>query len=132
MDGQRFSIKNGLLDIFLNSFESQELVMSLSRVVLDYFRRVTLSCGEPEEFQAKLFEKSSRISRMCYELSLNHELTSLSLEDVQILYDLRLDARLDFLFKILNAVRAEVRKSGIDDVLEGHRAVKSLVSVFEF
>jgi hypothetical protein len=102
----------------LYEFTAGELVNLLSEKI----RKMAWS----ETANASDFQLIHRSSRMCYELLLEKRLTMVDRKDAQILYDLPLDHRTEWLNRILNQVRMSLRDTGDISITAADHFAKSI------
>lgn len=128
------SITNKLLTIKLAKNDANTLVVLLSSRAAQILRAIAIEdriYSPRDEVRSAFLAETNRMTRMCYELSLHQELRDLSLEDVLVLCQLELNSNTEFIHKILNFVKPGIRKSGVDDILEGHRAAKYIQTIMD-
>lgn len=116
--GVTWHVDEALLYMELPDWRSKALVELLS----DGIRRLS----RKEAATTADFRAVHRSARMCYELSLENRLTMLDQGDAQILYDLPLDDKTEWLNRVLNKVRLSLRKTGDATIVAADHFAKSV------
>jgi hypothetical protein len=114
-DGVISCVKEGLLEIGeMQEFQVIHLVELLAEEIR---KRARIEVATTDDFKM-----IHRASRMCYELLQDKQLTMIDKVDAQILYDLPLNERGEWLNRILNRVRFGLREVDVSIVVADHFA----------
>jgi hypothetical protein len=113
--GVRFSVRDGLLDLHLQSHQAGEVEEFFKARIKEFVRR--------DDVGPNFWILIHRMARMCWESSKNECLTNLDQDDAQLLYSVPQDANFEWVFKILNYVdRLALRKTEGSIVIADHFA----------
>lgn len=120
--GVRYAVEDGMLSLELGPDDAGPLAEELRRHV-----RILTSEERPSAVQ---FESVHRASRMCWEALVRGTISSLDAQDCEILYSVRQEPGVEWVFRILNRVRHLLRTASTTPV-EGDHYAKQVSAVME-
>jgi hypothetical protein len=116
--GTTWRVNEGLLEMEIQDWRAGQLVELLAQQIRKYSRKEAASASD--------FKAVHRSARMCYELLLDKRLTMVDSADAQILYDLPLDDKTEWLNRILNKVRLGLRNTGDISIVAADHFAKAV------
>ena len=101
--GVFYELENGMLFIKLEQHDTYTIINELKRLIR---MRTSSDNSTTEDFDAV-----NRISRMCWEILESNTISSLDARDCAILYTVRQELGVEWVFRILNKVRGLLKES---------------------
>src|SRR5512135_2822709 len=112
--GVTYSLHNGLLDVQLQEHQAIDL--------LEFLRAQMKTVVRKENVPTNEYVWVHRMSRMCFELAMDCKITGIDKLEGELLYEAPQEEKFEWIFKLLNGLRGELRSTGCSIVVADHVA----------
>jgi hypothetical protein len=112
--GVKYRLHNGLLDLEVQRNQADD--------VIEFFKERMKTLSRIEKSDQAQFIWIHRMSRMCWELMTESRLSLVDHLDAALLYEVPQDVKFEWIFRILNPIRASLRTVSCTIVVADHVA----------
>ena len=112
--GVRYCLRNGLLDVQLQPHQAIDL--------LEFFKQRMKVLARDDQNVPSQFMWIHRYARMSYELVTGSRITGIDKLEAEFLYDAPQEEKFEWIFKILNGLRDQIRATECSIVVADHVA----------